>query len=752
MKKLVSTMVIAVFLISLFAIVPNTVASVSMPPQSAPEAKSSDRPTLKSPTNDLEGIDGTPRFDTFIIKGAQPDTGNPWTIPVSDDYNETTYYQDFECVLQGVYANIWIGMNNTVWDGGYVDEYDDNGTLEIDDDTWFFAYPWSSIGILGEPDPDEDGYYLPPGYRDWITGENLLYVLDEFDNNIHDTVTTFFGMYQDRPGPLGDYKIQILVFNIRDGLFWDPVTAPWFIEGYYSYYVSNLNDANIFHMDTYQWWRRLGDPTPPLPYGLSPRTYEYEGTFAHEFQHLVHRDIDFNELSWVNEGCSTLAEYICGYGFSPGHLSDYLIYWWDTSLVIWQGQLSNYGIVFLWTFYMYEHYGGAPLIWDIVHEQANGIKGWSKVLAAHGIKKTFDEIFQDWAIANYLDDTSFAKGIYGYYDLDIPSADTEWWDIPYTVWLWNTLYPWFDIYVEEYPNEGYNYPYGYSLPYIVNYVEFIDGAPEIQVYFDGDDYCGVPAYSGTYEWYSDGTPYSWFRLGHTFSIPETGATLNFWSYFEIEGNWDYGYVEVHDLVTDEWYTLPGLETVSTLPNPQENPNCLVEFEPTTYLAAGRWNAFTGHAPGYEWYQETMDLTPFAGHNIELYFTYWTDPFVLELGWYVDNIEIPEIGFFDDVESGSGDWKVNAGWYLTDGIVLNDFEVNFIETMNKYKNNALVETKHHISPMKLDEVSEEGKELLKVIDTKTVDSTAIMVAANQPGYEHTFGTFYYFIADIQPFLK
>jgi len=173
---------------------------------------------------------------------------------------------------------------------------------------------------------------------------------------------------------------------------------------------------------------------------------------------------------------------------------------------------------------------------------------------------------------------------------------------------------------------------------------------------------GIPApHSGTYEWYSDGVSWSWFSLGQTFDIPETGATLSFWSYYEIEEDWDYGYVEVHDLDTDEWFTLPGLMTVSTLPEPQNNPYCPTPYEPSTYYTAGRWNALTGCSGAM--YEEEMDLTSFADHTIELYFTYWTDGYVLELGWYVDDIEIQEIPFFDDVESGPSDWIYN-GWYIT----------------------------------------------------------------------------------------
>jgi hypothetical protein len=156
--------------------------------------------------------------------------------------------------------------------------------------------------------------------------------------------------------------------------------------------------------------------------------------------------------------------------------------------------------------------------------------------------------------------------------------------------------------------------------------------------------------------------WSWFRLNQTFAVPETGATLIFWTYYEIEADWDYGYVEVHDVDADEWYTLPGLKTVTTLPAfpPQDNPNCPSPFEPFDYWIENRWHAFTGvSGPMYE---EAMNLTAFAGHTIEVYFTYWTDGYLLELGWYLDDIAIPELGFFDDVESGPTSWTYN-GWII-----------------------------------------------------------------------------------------
>ena len=695
--------------------------------------------TVPPQTSDNEPypIYDMPGLEAKTVSWAQPDTGNTWTVIVSDDTGGF-YHQDFERVYEGESCNIWIGLNDTDWDGNPLtadyDEFVDNPGF--DNDVWYFAYPWTSTGWPGQR--------FKAGYRDIIFGAQLALVASEFDSNIHEKCTEFFGEYLYRPGPEGDGKIQILIFNIRDDFFYAPWSTPGFIMGYYWYFASNLNDANIIHIDTWQWYRRQGpSPTGSAPYVVPSYTpaqllpLQYESAIAHEFQHLIHRDNDLDELSWVNEGCSTLAEFICGYGHTT-NLRYYMIYFWDTSLVMWEGQLQNYGVVYLWALYMYEHYGGQPLIWDIVHEQANGIDGWNNVLQAHHVKKNFDQIFEDWAIANYLDDTSFANGIYGYYNLDLPCAATGGWSIPYSIFYWG-------CYDETYWT-GWILPE--RLPYIAWYWELYNGAPELKTYFDGDDFAGVFPYSGMYEWYSDGTPYSWFRLGQTFSIPSGGATLKFWSNCDIEEDWDYGYVEVYDRTTDEWYTLAGLNTVSNLPNPAENPNCPDDFEPTAYLAAGRWNAFTGNSGG--WYQEEMNLADFAGHDVDIYFTYWTDPYTLGLGWYIDDVEIPEIGFFDDVEAGAGGWTANAGWSITTGVVENDFRVNVIETTTFIKKSE-TRTMYHISPMKLDDVTEDGQELIKVVNTATVQTgPAVLVMASQPGYEHSFATEFLFLVEDPPY--
>jgi len=728
-KKLVTLLVVFAFLsITSFTLLSNVTGDIK-----------------NEPTFDVEPLYDAKYADTLTFEAEFKPPNSPWEYPLLDDYKGTLYWVNFSNVFNGTYGNIWVGLDEDY------DWYVDNGEPGFSpDDVWFFGYPWTPVGIPG---------YLPEGYVDYITGQDLLEVLEEFDNNIHDTVVAHFGEYENdpaiRPGPYGDGTVQIMIFNVKDEFFYDPDNAQGFIMGYFWSSIAAWG-ANAFHMDTYQWWRRQG-ATPPMvdPYngwdftGLSVLEYQYEGTFAHEFQHLVNNDVDPDEYSWVDEGSSVLAEYLCGYGFSPGHISEYLFWFWDTPLTIWEGFLADYGASFLWTFYMYEHYGGESLIWDFCHEQANGIEGWNNVLAARGIKKTFDEIFQDWCIANYLDDTSFAHGRYGYYELDIPSENSEWMSIQESMATWYGWYGsgYFDWYVGEYPYTTDYIATGRGLPYTASYVEFFDAPFLFEVEFDGDDTCGAAPTSGTHNWYSDGEAWSWWTLSQTFDIPATGAWLYFSNYFSIELDWDYGYVEVYDYDTGVWTTLPGVYTTDYLGHAQDNPYTPHEREPYLYNSTGTWNCFTGDSGGL--YTEAMDLTPFAGHTIELSFTYWTDAYTLGSGWYLDDIEIPEIGFYDDCET-VGDWNVSPegyGWYLNDEIIYNNFEVNFIvsTTLTK-KDGTPYKTWYNIDRMKLDDDTESGDEFMVVMNNKHISTTVVMVVANQPGYEHTFGTGYTFKAD------
>jgi len=510
--------------------------------------------------------------------------------------------------------------------------------------------------FFANPNGDDSEPWLRT--QDLITPAQLSYLLVEFDTNIYPTDTGIFGDLIPR-GAEGA-KVWVLIHNIRDEAYYDP-DAEFYIAGYFSASENAVNNKNMFHIDSYDWINRMGP-------GVA-RPYLYEGVLAHEFEHMIHFDIDPDEPSWVDEGLADLAGYFCGYGHPISHIWYYLTYHALTSLTFWGSALEDYGASYLFQLYLYEQFGGLAFTMDLVKEQANGIKGIVKTLRKHGVYYPFDWIFDWWTIANYLDDTSIAGGKYGYDLLEIGSADSDGATIEWALGAWGE-----PIWDGEWAIDE-TWWFGGPLPYTAQYYRFTTDARS-KMYIDGDVYSGTSAYSGTYEWYSGAEAWTWRSFYQTFDVPGGGATLDFMTFYEIEEDWDYGYVEVHDLDTDEWYTLEDINgnTVDTDPFGQDNPNVPDGRDPMDYEAAGRWHAFTGESGG--WIPISMDLTPFAGHQIELHFRMWQDGAFTLQNMYVDDISIPELGFFDDVEAGEDGWTTD-GWVVTDGIVDNDWECTIL---------------------------------------------------------------------------
>ena len=609
--------------------------------------------------------------------GAPATVGDEFTITVSDNGLGTDYDETFVVVLDGTWGIILI--EKAAYDA-------------FDGTNYYF--------------PNPNGCWRP---EDVISHAQLEYLLGEFDNNIYPTVADVFG----EPLARGDEgkKTWILIFNIRDESYYD-CSQTSYIAGYFSASESAENNKNIMHIDSYDWGNRTGPD--------AARPFLYEGTFAHEFEHLVHFDIDPDEPSWVDEGLADLSGFLCGYGHSSGHIAYYMVYHPFTALTFWGGGLEDYGVSYLFQLYLYEKFGGAPFVSALVDEQANGIEGIEKTLAAFGYTETFDEIFDNWTVANYLDNTSKSGGKYGYETLEIGTIDSWGYTIPYVLenFWWGSP----DTAPFAVPSAWLGDPQ----PYTAQYYRFYN-SKAANVYIDGADFAGTLPYSGVYEWYSDADAWAWRSFYQTFDIPAGGATLNFYTYFEIEDDWDYGYVEVYDQDTSEWFTLDAAGTVDYVAHGQDNPNTPDEREPTAYETAGRWHAFTGNSGG--WIPVSMDLTPFAGHAIDLYFTTWQDgAFTLQM-MYVDDIAIPEIGFFDDVEAGEDGWA-STGWYVTDGILPNNFGVVTIDTkwvpIARYPepatNNAM--TLHSISTLVVDPLTQIG---MDTVSATTIKSGRVKVS-------------------------
>jgi len=92
----------------------------------------------------------------------------------------------------------------------------------------------------------------------------------------------------------------------------------------------------------------------------------------------------------------------------------------DNSLLAWNSQWADYIKTYLWSLYIYEQYGGQPTIYSLVHNPANSLTGYQITLDDMGYAVSTHDIFGDWCVANYLDDTTVPDGQFGYTGDELP--------------------------------------------------------------------------------------------------------------------------------------------------------------------------------------------------------------------------------------------------------------------------------------------------------------------------------------------
>ena len=351
---------------------------------------------------------------------------------------------------------------------------------------------------------------------------------------------------------------------------------------------------------------------------------------AHEFQHMIHWYRDRNEETWVNEGASDLAAFLNDYDIG-GH--DYMFVMNpDIQLTDWPTEPDNrtahYGAAFLFMTYFLDRFGDQATQ-ALIADPANGMASIDKVLSELGITDpatgktlTADDVFIDWTVANYLQDKDVADGRYTYHNYaDAPDvSETETIDDCPT-----------DPFQRDISQHGADY---LLIRCQGDYRLRFEGLPSIQA-------LPVDPHSGSYAFYSNRGDESNMTLTQSFDFTNHSGplSLNYWTWYDLEEDYDYAYVTA-STDGEHWKIL-------TTPSGTAD-------DPSGNSYGWGYNGASGGGP--QWIEETLDLSEYAGQNVQIRFEYITDGAVNGEGLLVDDISIPEIGYSTDFEQDDGGWE------------------------------------------------------------------------------------------------
>lgn len=177
-------------------------------------------------------------------------------------------------------------------------------------------------------------------------------------------------------------------------------------------------------------------------------------------------------------------------------------------------------------------------------------------------------------------------------------------------------------------------------------------------------------HTGTQYVYSQIADVSYKRLARTITVPPGGATLSFWTSYDTEQAWDHLFVEAHTPGLDDWTTLPDANGhTTTAPgdscgegwrdlHPQLDHYQTRDGEAETCTptgTTGSWNAASGNSGG--WQQWSVDLSDWAGGEVEVSIAYASDWSVQQLGVFIDDIVVSTGEGSTSFEGGLDGWTV-----------------------------------------------------------------------------------------------
>ncbi|WP_255197368.1 immune inhibitor A domain-containing protein [Halorarius litoreus] len=444
-------------------------------------------------------------------------------------------------------------------------------------------------------------------------------IAGQFDENIYSTESELFGTPAPRSGNESlleqfgavpeDYyytgegsanRTVLLVQNIEDENYVNP-DYPLYIAGYYAPAVQAYSDRNVITVDAAYW-----DDV-----NATDRTVGYEGTLAHEYQHLIHGDLDPDETTWINEGMSDYAETATGYGVPEGHLSAYEQSP-SNSLVNWEDQgalnvLADYGEAYAFQMYLADQHG-EQFIHDLANDDDNGIESVENQLDAYGDKRDFAELFQDFSTAAVTDTRDGPnKDEYDFDNVDVSvntSTGTE------SAGAWGAAY---------------------------QTVDTSESGPIAGVTVSGTDYLGtgwetVETAEGPAFYSGSGNLLDRHAIQRVNLTDAEDPTLTFETRYTIETAWDYGFVQVSTDGGETWTSLSNANT-------------------STDLAPGAYPTVQENVPGFtgsaDWHTESFDLSAYEGQEILVSFRYVTDWAFVQPGWQVRNVSVADQSFSND---------------------------------------------------------------------------------------------------------
>jgi immune inhibitor A len=463
---------------------------------------------------------------------------------------------------------------------------------------------------------------------DSVNENDMKALMNKFDQEIIPTNREFFGS-EWTPGVDGDPHIYLLYTGNLGSSIGGYVSSA---DGYNPLVQQYSNSHEGYVLVDSQ---PLGDE------------YAYS-TLAHEFVHIIQNHNDRNDVSWINEGFAEVGAFVNGY--DVGGADYFYAQSPDLQLNDWATNDSpdfgaHYGQSFLYLAYFLDRFGEEAtkaLTANPKNDLASvddTLKSLNSIDPETGKLITADDVFMDWAAAMYLLDGNVGDGRYTYHNY--PSAprttDTE------------TLTE-----CPQSPRTREVHQFG------IDYIN-ISCTGEHTLTFTGSTairMLPVDPYSGAYAFATNLGNESDMTLTREFDFTSVSGplTLSFRTWYDLEEDYDYLYLEVSE-DGEHW------QIITTPSGTGENPS-------------GNSYGWGYNGATNDWIQEDVDLSQYAGKKVQVRFEYVTDAAVTGEGFLLDDVSVEAINYKSDFEADEGDW-VSEGFSRVQNIIPQTFRLTLI---------------------------------------------------------------------------